>query len=414
MRAFFSKKTYLDYASLCPLPGTVSLAMTKMINQNLGNPSSGHNPGLKAKKVLEDSRTIIAGIINAHTDEIIFTGSGTESIALSIMGTIYIAKEKFDVPHIITSTIEHSAVLETCRLLEKRGHAEVSYISPNDNGIISPEDILKEVKENTVLVSIHLVNSEIGVIQPVPEYIKILNKFKEKKYNLESIRFTPKSFYPYLHIDACQAFAHMDISPLVRKGIDMVSFNSTKIGGPAGIAALYKRRHADISPIYGGGDQEFSLRSGTSSYILAHGFNVAAINLSKEREKNEKFYKELKEFLLAGLMEFKDKPIYFIENSNTNSVPSIVNISFPYLSGEQMMIELNARGVYVSSKSACKSESSLESYVVEEIRKRNSSTTYNNWGSIRISFGPKSTKSDINMLLKALKDIHGTYLGVLY
>lgn len=415
MKLFSPQITYLDNASWMPITKKAYQTVKQSLAASLANSSSIHDLGQKSKKIVDESRLVISKTIGAHTDEVFFVGSGTESIALAIEGTIYAATD-VPLPHIVTSTIEHSAVLETCRLLEKRKHAVVTYISPSDyTGVVSVQDIKNAIKDSTVLVSIHAVNAEIGVRQPIEDYIKMLNKIKEERYSLQSIRLSSKPYYPYLHVDACQAYAHMDCSTLVRKGIDLISFNSSKIGGPAGIAALYKRRWAYVMPMYAGGDQEKGLRPGTTPHFLCAGFSAAAKENSKMREHNEEKYVNLKKELMIGLTKFGNKKeLFFIENSNVNSIPSIINISFPFFSGQQMAIELNARNIAVSSKSACKSETEDESYVVQEIRKKDILSTYTVQGSIRVSFGPASTKEDIHKLLVALQDIAETYRGVLY
>ena len=416
MNIFGPKKIYLDYASgAIAMPGSI-LTMFKIAHKNIANPSSIHSYGTNAKKILDNARESIAKSISAHNDEIIFTGSGTESSSLAIIGTVYEALKSIQKPHIVTSKIEHSSVLETCRMLEKRNVATVSYLAPDDHtGIISAESIKNAITENTVIVSIHMVNSEIGIIQPVNDYIKVLNKYKEEKFKITSMRFTAKAYYPYLHLDACQAYAHINLTPFVLKGVDLISFNSVKIGGPAGIAALFKKRSVVLEKIYAGGTQEMSLRPGTVPTMLAAGFKTAVeINL-KNLDKNENKYKELKEYLIKKIYKLKeDTGIDFVENSNEYSVPSIINISFPYFSGQQMAIELDARGIMVSSKSACNTENDIESYVIDELRKKQQFDTYNKYGSIRISFGPNNKLSDIDKLITQLYSIAKIYSGVLY
>ncbi len=411
------RKVYLDSASGTFLLPQVSKEMRRLLRGTpLGNPASLHIPGKRAYEILEASRAGIARTLSAHTDEIIFTGSGTESIALAIMGSVYTAKKTVPVPHIITSTIEHSAVTNTCRLLEERGDAEVTYISPTDEtGLINISDITNAVKENTVIISIHAVNGEIGVMQPIEELIKAVDILKEKKYNLTRMRFSSKSFYPYIHIDAAQAYAHIDLTPIVRKGIDLVSFNSVKIGGPSGIGALYKRRDVQLSPVYGGGGQELSLRPGTASPVLAHGFYIASALLQERREKTQEKYGKLKAQLMTGLEALSTETQFpFIENSSAASIPAIVSISFPYFSGQQCAIELDARGIAVASKSACNTGSDTESVIIQELRKKGRFDTYTDYGTIRISFSDTTAQKDIILLLDALKDFVRTYRGVLY
>jgi len=415
MNIFKPEKVYLDYASGGVFDKSIAKKLYKIMALFWANSSSSHTLGLKSRSILEKGRVGLSKLINAHNDEIIFTGSGSESIALAIMGTVYKSKKEIDLPHIITSTIEHSAVLETFKLLNELKMAEVSYVTPNEFGFVNIDEILNLIKPSTVLVSLHLVNSEIGIIQDINELIKKVNIYKEKKYNIKSTRFFAKPFYPYIHIDACQAFAHMDISSLVRKGVELISFNSVKINGPQGVAALYKKRHTEIQPIYGGGNQEMGLRPGTVSHALVYAFYSAAEKIIREMNQNEKKYFDLKKYLLDSLNKINNpKELYFTENSSEESISSIINLSFPYLSGEQMAIELDARGVIVSSKSACKSDDSTESYVIEEIRKKKENKSYNKFGSIRISFGNKTNKKDINKLLVAINDIARTYKGVLY
>lgn len=409
------KKTYLDYAS----GGIINKSIAKRIGVAMAlfwaNSSSPHSAGEKSNIFLNNARNNIASYINAHNDEIFFTSSATESIALAIMGTVYAAKKEINLPHIITSTIEHSAVLETCKLLSELKMAKVSYVAPDEFGIININEIVSLINKDTVIISIHLVNSEIGVVQNINDLIKKVNLYKEQANNIKSTRFFAKPFYPYIHLDACQAFAHMDISPFVRKGVELMSYNSVKINGPQGIAVLYKKRHTDVMSIYGGGNQEMNLRPGTVPHALAYGFSLAVSDLKKVINKNEEKYTELKKYLLDSINKISNpNRFYFTENSNEKSIPSIINLSFPYLTGQQLAIELDARRVIVSSKSACKSSDAGESYVIQEISKKKENKTYNQLGSIRISFGNKTNKKDIDKLLIAINDIARTYKGVLY
>jgi cysteine desulfurase len=395
MSLFKRQITYLDSAS------------------GFGNSSSVHKMGKRAFEILEESRLGIAETIGSKKDEIIFTGSGSESIGLAIMGTVYKVPKNISIPHIITSTIEHSAVLNTCKILEERGDAEVTYIKPHDNtGILKTDDIINAIKENTVIISIHMVNNEIGIIQSIPELLKELNHLKEKKYNIKRMHFSSGSYYPYLHIDASQAYGHIDLVSLVKSGIDMITFNSNKIGGPAGIGALYKKRSVSLSPIYGGGKQELGLRPGTISHSLAHDFYTASKMIFKNRENNEKLYLSLKNYFITGLEKIqKENDFPFRINSSHNCVPGIVSISFPYFTGQQFAIELDARGIIVSNKSACNSNDGAESYVIKQIREF---SKHENLGTIRISFRPETRKNDINKLLFAIKDIIQIYKNVLY
>ncbi len=416
MRLFPALKVYLDYASGALMKKSALSAVYGILNKKLGNPSSIHSFGAEPKTILENSRKIIADSISANSNNIIFTSSATESIAMAIHGTVMSARVEFSKPHIITSTIEHSAILKNCELLEKNNLAEVTYIKPDDStGLIGADSIVKNIKPNTVLVSIHSVNSEIGIMQDIGSYVKALNSYKENKYGIKNMRFTNKSYYPYLHIDATQDYVHNDISSHVLKGVDLISFNSVKIGGPAGVGVLYRRINTEISPMYAGGSQEFGFRPGTVSVHDIYAFACTASIHKKQIDKLESKYAELKKYLLGGIRNLSSQNNFdFVENSSENSVPSIVSISFPYFSGQQMAVELDARGVAVSSKSACNTGDAGESYVVWQIRNISEEKTYNNYGTIRISFGPETKKSHIDKLLKSLQEIINTYKGVLY
>ncbi len=409
-------KVYLDYASGALILKSASLALHSITKKYFANPASIHSFGQEAKSILENSRKIVANSIKSKTSEILFTSSATESIAMAIHGTVMKARDSIDLPHIITSTIEHSAVIENCKLLEKNKLATVTYIRPDEvTGIIHADTIIKSITPDTVIISIHTVNSELGTLQDIASYIKKLNNYKEQKYNIKSMRFVNESFYPYLHTDATQAYVHMDVVPFVLKGIDLISFNSVKIGGPAGVGVLYKRSSAKINPLYAGGSQEIGLRPGTSDVMNIYAFAEAVKNFQPLIPAYEEKYKNLKDILTAGINEInKVGDIEFVFNSSESGIPSIISLSFPCFSGQQMAVELNARGVAVSSKSACHSEESGESYVVSEIRNISENKTYNKYGTIRISFGPETTKKDIFKLLKALSNINTTYKGVLY
>jgi cysteine desulfurase len=325
------------------------------------------------------------------------------------------ARKKIQLPHIITSTIEHSSVLETVKMLESYGLAKAIYLKPDINGLFEIEALKNAITKDTVLVSLALVNGELGTILNIEDVLKTTNKAKEENYNLKSMHLTNQAYYPYLHLDASQAAAHMDISKFVKKGVDLISFNSVKIGGPAGIGLLFKKRSIILSKIYSGGEQEMGLRPGTQSALLATGFAKALEITKNNLSQNENNYIQLKKILLDELNKIKKEYNFnIIQNSTECSIPSIVNISFPYFSGQQMAIELDARGVMVSSKSACKSEDENESYVVGEIRKNSDVDTYNNYGSIRISFGPDTKNKDIIKLINALNQVLKTYKGVLY
>ena len=247
------KRIYLDNAAGTPLDKNVYREMEPFLNGFFGNPSALYQEGMVVQDAIKHARENIASILAARGDEIVFLGSGTESDNLAILGVVHAAKRHMSLkPHVVTSVIEHAAVLETVKQLEKNGVVEATYVSVNEEGIVDPKDIKDAIKENTVLVSIMYANSEVGTVQPICEIAKIVR----------GVRRTCGGVYPYVHTDACQAINYLNVS-VEKLGVDLLTFNGSKIYGPKGIGVLYIRRNVNIEPIIFGGGQERGLRSGT-------------------------------------------------------------------------------------------------------------------------------------------------------
>jgi len=423
LRGHTSKKgIYLDYAGATPVDKAVLKEMYKFDGKFFANPSSIHYLGVLAHNLLEESRSKIAKLINAHSDEIIFTSSGTESDALAILGLVYnLSKPGLDeknIPHIVTTNIEHPAILENCRLLEKRKEAEVTYIEPDENGLINPKDIKNAIKENTVLVSVMYANNEIGTIEPIQEIAKEIRHFRKTKsipgMDKNSVHTgdgLPLNF-PVFHTDACQAINYLDISNIEKLGVDMMSFNSSKIYGPKGVGILFKKRGLEISPVYGGGEQEFGLRSGTENVVNIAGFSKALEVTEKIKNKEVERLTKIRNYAVEKILELKGKTGYeiILNGSLEVRLPNNINISVKGISSELLVIELDAMGIYVSEKSACQSEKSGGSYVIKAIRnaergKASLSISDDDSGSIRISLGRYTTKKDMNHLVSSFKKI---------
>ncbi len=393
------KIIYLDYAAACPLDEKVKKIMSKTDNL-FANASAIHSSGVKIRKVIEDARTKIAKLIFAHSDEIIFTGSGTESIALAIIGTVRVYESK-KIPHIITSTIEHPAVLENCKMLEKLGEVEVTYISPDARGIVDPKIIRDSLKENTILVSIMYANNEIGTIQPIQEIAKVIRHFKKNN----------KTEFPLFHTDACQAMNYLYTENIEKLGVDLMSWNSSKIYGPKGIGALYKKRGVNLAPLYTGGGQESGLRSGTESPSLISGFASAFEVTCNIKNKEVKRLEKLRDYGIKKLLSLSKISGYeiILNGDSVNRLPNNINISISDISSELLVIELDAKGIEVSEKSACKSGESDKSYVISAIRQaaphRQDLWGKTSDGSLRISLGRGTTKQDIDTLVTTLSKI---------
>ena len=380
---------YLDYAS----------------SALLGEANGGaiHELGVKEKNKLEGARGKIAEILNVHHDEIIFTSGATESNNLAILGLV----QNFKKPHIVTTNVEHSSVLEVCRHLEKTKQAEVTYVAVEKNGIVDPQKIRKALQPNTVLVSVMYANNEIGTIQPIREIAKEIRHYN--KINSKKI---------YFHTDATQAVNYLPIK-VEQMGVDLLSFNGAKIYGPKGVGVLYVKRNTPLGKIMFGGDQEFGLRPGTENVVLATGLAEALQNTENIKVKEIKRLTVLRDYFITSLHQIfprvtlprilggtlADKKFneaaFFINGDLENRLPNNINITIPNIPSDLLVIELSAKGIMASSKSACKSSDKEGSYVIKAIRPEANPEI----GGVRFSLGRRTTKQDIDHTIKALVQI---------
>jgi cysteine desulfurase len=403
MRKGLRKTIYLDYASATPLDPAVARKMHSLSRTVYANPNAIHSMAVDARKLINEARARVARLLFAHSDEIIFTGSGTESNALAILGTIALFRQLHpeEMPHIVTTAIEHPAVLENCRLLQDKNEAEVTCILPDEKGIIDPKEIKAHLKANTVLVSVMYANNEIGTIEPIEEIAKEIRHFKK----------FAKSEFPLFHTDACQAINYVSLTNIEKLGVDLMSFNSSKIYGPKGVGFLYKKRNVSLSPLYGGGGQEFGLRSGTENTISIVGASVALEETFKIHEKESERLTALREYAIEKLLALSSVGYEIILNGDQHvRLPNNINISVGGISSELLVIELDARGIFVSAKSACKSDDPDESHVIRALRQAQAKEPNSTDGSIRISLGRFTTKKNIDMLVGALKEILSAYI----
>ena len=384
------KRIYLDYATTTPLDGAVERAMRPFWSQAFGNPSSLHSEGVQAKQALSAARTKVARDLQAHTDEIVFTGSGTEANNLAIAGLIKGMKESDPSKklHVITSVIEHSSVLKAVQSLEKWG-VRVTYVPVDSEGIIDMKVLEKSLCPETVLVSVMYANNEIGTIQPIRKISNILLDFAKHSGG--------KTAKPFFHVDACQAPLYLDINQN-HLGADLVALDGHKMYGPKGVGMLYVRHGTPLSSLSFGGEQERGLRSGTENVPLIVGFTEALSRAVQGREGEQRRLTVLREHFLSEIRRLIPQAI--LNGSVEYRLPNNVNISIPRLNAEFAVVRLDALGVACSAKSACL-EGGDESYVVKALGRNDGSER----SSLRFTLGGDTSKRDIKESVQRLEKV---------
>jgi len=357
MNLFSKKRINLDYAS------------------GGDNPSAIYDEGVKTKNKLEDSRTKIARILGVQSRDIIFTSGGTESNNLALFGVFNsVFFDGHKKPHFIISSLEHSAITECAKEIVRRS-GEVTIVQVDERGLINPQDVLKNIKPNTVLVSIILASGEIGTIQPIHKISRLINEYKKEH----------ETNFPYFHTDASQAGGYLPLQ-ISSLGVDMMTLDASKIDGPKGMGLLVSRPNVSLTPIIFGGGQERGLRSGTENVKAIFDFAVAFELAQKNRLKEFERLSELKEYFIEEIS--KTFPRVIINGNVKEALPNIVSLTFPSELAEFLAIKLDQNGVMVSVGSACDSRKN-------EAEK----------DAIRFSFGQKTTKRDLQKTISVLKKI---------
>src|SRR5215204_3199469 len=374
------RRVYLDNSATTPIDKEVFEAMLPFLTEKFGNASSIHFFGQEARAAVDRARHQVAGLINARPAEIVFTSGGTESNNLAIRGLVE-ANDKYG-RHIITSEIEHSAVKEVCLDLEKRGF-EVTYMPVYDDGLVRFEDVKAAVREDTILITVMTANNEIGTIQPVEDIGRFVRELREKGKKI------------WFHTDAVQAIGKtaVDVEEI---GCDLLSVSAHKIYAPKGVGALYVRRGVRLHKQNIGGHQERERRGGTENvpYIVAFGkaCELAKHNLAQDSarlaELRNKFENEISE-------KISD---FVFNGKRERRLPNISNISFRFIEGEGLLINLDMQGIAVSTGSACSSGSLEPSPVIRSLGRSDELAR----GAIRFSFGKENTTEDVEYLLEIL------------
>lgn len=371
------KKIYLDYAATTPLDPRVGKAMHPYFTESFGNTMSLHSFGQDAKLVLEESRETVAGLIGAKLEEIVFTGSATESNNLSLKGIAFANKSKGK--HIIVSAIEHPCVLESANWLKKQGF-EITKVGVDKYGSVDPKDIERAIRNDTILVSIIHASNEIGTIQPIRGIGKIC---RDKGV--------------YFHTDASQSFGKIFID-VNKMNIDLLTASSHKMYGPKGVALLYVRSGTKIEPILHGGGQENGLRSSTINIPAIVGFAKACEIAKNEIKEESERQTKLRNKLIKGVLEIKNS---YLNGHPKDRLPNNANFRFDFIEGESLIIQLDMHGIACSTGSACSSIKLEPSHVLLAIGLKPEQAH----GSLRVSLGRWTTKKDIDRLIKVLPKI---------
>lgn len=366
---------YLDHAATTPVPKAVADAMYEVLTGQFGNPSSQYPMGQEAKQLVEGCRSVIAKALGCQGKNLYFTSCGTESDNWAIQAAVW--QGRHNGRHIITTAVEHSAVLESCKWLEKQGW-EVTYLQPDKDGNIHVEQVENALREDTVLVTMMLVNNETGCLFPVKETAQLLKAKKSKAL---------------LHSDAVQGFMKVDCDP-VGWGVDMMSLSAHKIGGPKGIGALYiADSFRNVRPLLPGGGQEGGLRSGTEATAQIAGFAKAVELRSEHLAQKLQHTAEIKEYCREKLLTIPG-----MVSVGNGTAPHILSMALSGYPSANIVTDLGEKGICISAGSACHRGKSSHVVSTLGLDKRTAA------GVIRISFSPDTTKEDIDTLCAALKE----------
>ncbi len=373
------EQVYLDNAATTPVLPQVYRAMEPFFSTQFGNPSSLYGLARESRAALDSSREKVAELIHASPEEIVFTGGGSEADNLAIKGTALSLMEKGR--HIITSAIEHHAVLHACEFLEKRMDFKVTYLPVDQDGLVDPNDLRESITTETILVTIMTANNEIGTIQPIEEIGSITRE--------KGILF---------HTDAVQAVGSIPID-VDKLGVDLLSLSGHKFNGPKGMGALYCRKGVKLQPLIHGGAQEKGLRAGTENVPAIVGLGEAATLAREDLEKKKERITSIREKMIEGIYERIEDVI--LNGHRTLRLPGNVNFSFCYVEGESMLLNLDFKGIAASSGSACTSGSLAPSHVLMAIGLDHEVAH----GSLRFSLGVINQEEDVDYLLEVLPAI---------
>ena len=369
-----TERIYLDHAATTPLDPEVLEAMLPYFGERFGNASSIYRSGREARRALDEARDVVAALIGASSPrEIVFTSGGSEADNLALKGVAWANRHKGR--HIVTSAIEHHAVLRAAKFLETHGF-EVTYVEPDDTGIVLPEAVAEVVREDTILISVMHANNEVGTIQPVREIASLARE--------RGILF---------HTDAVQTVGHIPVS-VAEIGCDLLSLSAHKFYGPKGVGALYVRRRTPIEPLIHGGGQEQERRAGTENVAGVVGMAKALEISCRSMEEDAAWVRGLRDRLERGLLERVGRA--WRNGHPQQRLPGHLSVTFDGIEGESLLLNLDMRGIEASSGSACTSGSIEASHVLLAMGR----TREEALGSIRFSLGKRNTEAEVDRVLE--------------
>lgn len=372
---------YLDNSATTMVRPEVAKLMYEIMTKDYGNPSSMHIKGVQAERYLREAKEIFAGILKVSEKEIFFTSGGTEGDNMAIIGAALAGRRRGR--HIITTVIEHPAVLESCAFLEKNGF-EVTYLPVNAAGQVEPDTLKASLREDTILVSVMYVNNEIGAIEPVSELGRII-----KEYNKDIL----------FHVDAVQAFGKFRIHPY-KENIDMLTMSSHKIHGPKGVGAIFIKDKTKIQSIALGGGQQKGMRSGTENVPGIAGMAMAAKELYDKFDEDVNRLYELKEYFVREITGIEGATVNGL--TGRDSAPHVVSVSFDGITKSEVLLHaLEDKGIYISSGSACSSNKPSLSSTLKAIGVKNDLL----YATLRFSFSVFTTKEELEYTINAVKEL---------
>lgn len=372
---------YLDNSATTMVRPEVAKLMYEIMTKDYGNPSSMHIKGVQAERYLREAKEIFAGILKVSEKEIFFTSGGTEGDNMAIIGAALAGRRRGR--HIITTVIEHPAVLESCAFLEKNGF-EVTYLPVNAAGQVEPDTLKASLRDDTILVSVMYVNNEIGAIEPVSELGRII-----KEYNKDIL----------FHVDAVQAFGKFRIHPY-KENIDMLTMSSHKIHGPKGVGAIFIKDKTKIQPIALGGGQQKGMRSGTENVPGIAGMAMAAKELYDKFDEDVNRLYELKEYFVREITGIEGATVNGL--TGRDSAPHVVSVSFDGITKSEVLLHaLEDKGIYISSGSACSSNKPFLSSTLKAIGVKNDLL----YATLRFSFSVFTTKEELEYTINAVKEL---------